>query len=85
MGSLFGPFSQFAADMGVFPLRQNFPQFISILYPFISLLAFFLFQTTIYGKKIWFPINNQSDRILEGEKKNHSRKLLQKKLAHTEL
>lgn len=55
--------------MELFDLRQNFPQFISILYLFISLLAFFIFQRTIYGKKIPFPINNQSDHILEGGKK----------------
>lgn len=83
MGSPVGPLSQFTADMGVFPLRQNFPQFVSVLYPFIWLLAFFIFQSTIYGKKIRFPINNQSDHILEGEK-NRSRKLLKKKLACAE-
>lgn len=43
---------------------------LSIVYiHFISLLAFFIFQRTIYGKKIQFPINNQRDHILEGGKK----------------
>lgn len=54
MGSPVAPVSEFIAGMGAFLLRQNFPQFISILYLFISLLAFFfffVFQKPIYGKK----------------------------------
>lgn len=72
IGSPVAPVSEFIAGMGAFLLRQNFPQFISILYLFISLLAFFFFflyfRSPFMVKKIWFPINNQSYNILEGNK-----------------
>lgn len=71
VGSPVALLSEFIAGMGAFLLRQNFPQFISILYLFISLLAFFLYSKGPFMVKkiyIWFPINNQSYHVLEGKK-----------------